>query len=276
MDPLSRELDEAVERWRSLGRPAPDVALVAGSGLSVDLGESVAGPDPLAEWLPFPVRAVAGHGHELELLEPVPGRHVLYYRGRIHAYQGYDAAQVVFAVRLAARLGARTLVMTNAAGGIRPEWPAGTLVAISDHLNLSGRNPLYGEPPAEWGPRFPDMIGAYDLSLRALARETAADLDIGLEQGVYAGLAGPSYETPAEIRMLRAMGADLAGMSTVLEVIAARHMGVRCLAFSLVSNPAAGVTDDPLDHDDVLRVGREAAGRLSKLLKAILEADRLV
>lgn len=178
-------------------------------------------------------------------------------------------------MRLAALLGARTLLMTNAAGGIRPEWPAGTLVAISDHLNLSGRNPLYGEPPAEWGPRFPDLVGAYDPDLRELARETAAALGLGLEEGVYAGLAGPSYETPAEIRMLRAMGADLAGMSTVLEIIAARHLGVRCLAFSLVSNPAAGVTDDPLDHDDVLRVGREAAERLQKLLRALLVSDRL-
>jgi len=275
MDPLARELDAAVERWRSLGRPAPEVAVVAGSGLSVDLGDSVAGPDPLAGWLPFPVRAVAGHGHTLELLEPTPGRHVLYFRGRVHAYQGYDAAQVVFAVRFAALLGAKTLVMTNAAGGIRPEWPAGTLVAISDHLNLSGRNPLYGEPPSGWGPRFPDMIGAYDPALRRLAREEAAGLGFELEEGVYAGLAGPSYETPAEIRMLRAMGADLAGMSTVLEIIAARHMGVRCLGFSLVSNPAAGVTDDPLDHDDVLRVGGEAAGRLGALLRALLASDRI-
>jgi len=276
MDPLARELETAVERWRVLGRPAPDVAVVAGSGLSVDLGECVAGPDPLADWLPFPVRAVAGHGHTLELLETSPGRHALYFRGRVHAYQGYDAAQVVFAVRFAALLGARTLVMTNAAGGIRPDWPAGTLVAISDHLNLSGRNPLYGEPPSAWGPRFPDMIGAYDPALRRLAREEASRLGFDLEEGVYAGLAGPSYETPAEIRMLRAMGADLAGMSTVLEIIAARHMGVRCLGFSLVSNPAAGVTDDPLDHDDVLRVGREAAGRLGALLRALLGSDRIV
>lgn len=275
MNHWSRELDAACERWLALGRPRPDVALVAGSGLSIALGEPVAGPEPLAGWLPFPVGAVAGHDHSLELLAPAPGRHALYFRGRLHSYQGYDAAQVAFPVRFAARLGARVLVMTNAAGGVRPEWPAGTLAAVTDHLNLSGLNPLRGEPPVDWGPRFPDMVGAYDPDLIARARRHAAAAGFELADGVYAGLAGPSYETPAEIRMLRTMGADLAGMSTVLEVIAARHLGMRCLVISLVTNPGAGVAAAPLDHEEVLAAGRAAAGRVAALLGALLADPEL-
>ncbi len=276
MRPWAEEIDAACQRWRDLGRPAPEVALVAGSGLSVSLGEPVVAPEPLADWLPFPVHAVEGHDHAVEVLEPAPGRFILYFRGRLHSYQDYEAAQVVFPVRFAARLGARVLVMTNAAGGIRPEWPAGTLAAVSDHLNLTGLNPLRGELPADWGPRFPDMVDAYDPTLRDLASHHAHRLGIELPEGVYAGLAGPSYETPAEVRMLRAMGADLAGMSTVLEVIAARHLGLRCLVLSLSTNPAAGVAAEPLDHREVLAAGRLAAGRVSSLLAALLSDPRLV
>ncbi len=269
------EVRAAAERWRALGRPAPRVALVAGSGLSVDLGAPVAGPEPLAGWLPFPVRAVAGHGHELELLEPGPGLTALYFRGRLHAYQGYSASEVVFPVRLAAALGVRTLVMTNAAGGVRPEWPAGTLAAVSDQINLTGLSPLCGEPPESWGPRFPDMLDAHSAELRALAHEHAERLGHPLVEGVYAGLLGPAYETAAEVRMLRAMGADLVGMSTVLEIIAARHRGLRCLVLSLVANPGAGVTPQPLTHDEVLEAGRAAAGRVRALLAALLADPRL-
>lgn len=275
MNHWSRELETARERWFALGRPRPEVAVVAGSGLSIPLGDPVAGPEPLAGWLPFPVGTVAGHDHSLELLAPASGRHALYFRGRLHAYQGYDAAQVVYPVRLAALLGARVLVMTNAAGGIRPDWPAGTLAAVSDHLNLSGLNPLRGEPPADWGPRFPDMASAYDSELVVRARNHARALGFELASGVYAGLAGPSYETPAEVRMLRALGADLAGMSTVLEVIAARHLGMRSLVISLVTNPAAGVAATPLDHEDVLAAGRAAAGRVAALLGALLADPEL-
>ncbi len=269
------ELEAAAERWRALGRPAPGVALVAGSGLAVDLGQPVAGPEPLGDWLPVPVRTVPGHGHQLELVEPLPGRHVLYYRGRLHAYQGYEAGEVVFPVRLAATLGVHTIVLTNASGGVRLEWPAGTLAAVTDQLNLTGRSPLLGEPPAAWGPRFPDMLDAYSPALRALAHEHADRLGQPLAEGVYAGLLGPSYESAAEVRMLRAMGADLVGMSTVLEVIAARHMGLRCLALSLVANPGAGVTPQPLTHDEVLAAGSAAAGRVRDLLAALLADPRL-
>jgi len=264
------ELVEAVARWRSLGRPTPDIALVAGSGLAVDLGAPAAGPEPLAQWLPFPVHSVAGHRHEIELLEVAGGRQVLYFRGRIHGYQGYTPAEVVFPVRFAALLGAKVLLMTNAAGGVRPEWPAGTLAAVSDQLNLTGANPLAGEPPAEWGARFPDMVDAYEPAFRELALRHARLLGFELAEGVYAGLAGPSYETPAEVRMLRTLGADLVGMSTVHEVIAARHLGMRCLVLSLVANPGAGVTDAPLHHEEVLEAGRQAAVRVRGLIAALL------
>jgi len=267
---LATELDAAVSRWRDLGRPSPGVALVAGSGLAVDFDARRAGPEPLADWLPFEVRAVAGHRHEIELLEPLPGRFALSFSGRLHGYQGYRPAEVVFPIRLAALLGARTLIMTNAAGGIRPEWRAGTLVAVTDHLNLTARSPLEGEPPAAWGPRFPDLAGAYSPELRELATAHARDLGFELPGGVYAGLPGPAYETPAEVRMLRALGADLVGMSTVHEVTAARHLGMSCLVLSLVANPAAGVTDAPLHHQEVLDAGREAAGRIRALLAALL------
>lgn len=275
MDHRVEALAAAVERWRQLGRPVPDVLVVAGSGLSVPLGAPVVPAEPLAEWLPFPVRTVAGHQHEIELLEPAPGRRVLYQRGRIHGYQGYEPADVVFPIRFAALLGARVLVMTNAAGGVRPEWPAGTLAAVSDQINLTGRTPLHGEPPVSWGPRFPDMVDAYDPALRALAREHADKLGFELTDGVYAGLPGPAYETPAEVRMLRVLGADLVGMSTVHEVIAARHLGMRCLVVSLVANPGAGVTGESLNHEEVLEAGRAAAGRVRDLLAALLSDPRL-
>ena len=271
MNHRAAELEAAAARWRALGRPVPDVALVAGSGLAVDLGAARVGPEPLADWVPFPVGSVAGHGHELELFETPAGRRVLYFRGRIHGYQGYDAAEVVFPVRLAARLGARVLVMTNAAGGVRPEWPAGTLAAVTDQLNLTGSNPLAGEPPAGWGPRFPDMLDAYDPALRALAHEHARRLGFELAEGVYAGLPGPSYETPAEIRFFRKAGADAVGMSTVPEAIAARHMGVEVLGLSCITNMAAGVLPAPLEHAEVMETARRVRSAFTALLDGIIE-----
>lgn len=269
------ELVAAVARWQREGRPAPEIAMVAGSGLAIDLGTPRFGPERLGDWLPFPIRAVPGHRHAFELLEPTPGRFVLSFRGRLHGYQGYEPADVVFPIRFAALLGARVLLMTNAAGGIRSDWPAGTLALLSDQLNLTGKNPLAGEPPAAWGERFPDLSEAFSPTLRALAREHAARLGFALAEGVYAGLPGPSYETPAEVRMLRLLGADLVGMSTVHEVIAARHMGLSCLVISLVTNPGAGVSGAQLHHQEVLDEGRAAAARLRALFTALLADPRL-
>ena len=277
LDPtLERALDEAVAAWDGRGWPRPEVVVVSGSGLGVDLYPPLHGPAPLADLLPFPVHPIVGHAHRVELLLPRGGRPVLYYRGRLHGYQGYEPAQAVFPVRLAALLGAKALVMTNAAGGLDPRVPAGSLVAVADHLNLTGLTPLRGTLPDAWGPRFPDMSEAYDRRLRRLARERAEALGIDLGEGVYAGVAGPSYETPAEVRMLRTLGADLVGMSTVLEVIAARHMGLSCLVLSLVANLAAGVVDEPLAHDEVVAAGAAAGEKLEALLRALLEDDRLL
>lgn len=277
-EPLTAQamIDRGLERWQRLGWPAPKALVVSGSGLAVDLGAAAHDPVPLAEVAPFPLHAVEGHPLAAELLLPRSDQPVLYCRGRVHSYQGYEAAQVVFWVRLARRLGAVTLVQTNAAGGIDEQYRPGDLVLIADHLNLTGLNPLRGDLPPDWGPRFPDMVDAYAPSLRALAREHAGRLGVGLRDGgIYAGLAGPSYETPAEVRMLRTLGATLGGMSTVLEVIAARHLGMRCLAISVVTNPAAGVTGEPLSHDEVLEVGRAAAGDVRRLLGALIEDPRL-
>ena len=269
-------VEEAVGRYEALGWPRPKAALVSGSGLAVDLGEPVAGPVPLSELLPFPVHGIVGHPLQVELLMPAPDQPVLYFRGRIHSYQGFTAHQTVLPVRLLARLGGRTLVMTNATGGLRRDLGPGDLLLIEDQINLIGMNPLRGELPAAWGPQFPDMVNAYDRALRRLMQHHAGALGIDLATGVYVGLSGPSYETPAEVRMLRTLGGDVTGMSTVLEVIAARHMGLRCLGLSLVTNAAAGVTGEPLDHDEVLAAGEAAAGRVQRLLGAVLADPRLV
>lgn len=273
---VERQLADGVARYEALGWPRPEALLVSGSGMAVELDSAGHGPIPLQQLLPFPIHAVVGHPLDVVLLEPAGGRPVLYQRGRLHSYQGYDAAETVFLVRLARLLGAKTLVMTNAAGGIDPALSPGDLVLIEDHLNLIGLNPLRGELPAAWGPRFPDMLTAYDPGLRELAREKAGELGVELGSAVYAGVAGPSYETPAEVRMLHRLGAHVVGMSTVLEVIAARHMGMRSMALSLVTNAAAGVTDQPLDHEEVLAAGAAAAEKVARLLGALLADPRLV
>ena len=275
MKEILGRLERAVSRWDELGWPRPKVVVVSGSGLAVDLG-TPAHRLPLSEWLSFDVHEVAGHPHETELLLPRPDRPVLYQIGRLHSYQGYSAHQTVFAIRLGALLGARVLVMTNAAGGLHPAQTPGDLVLIRDHLNLIGLNPLRGQLPPEWGPRFPDLSRAYDPDLRNLAKTVGEELGIELAEGVYAAVAGPSYETPAEVRMLGTLGADLVGMSTVLEVIAAKQMGLRCLCLSLVTNLGSGVVDEPMDHDDVLKMSRASAGKIEQVLTALLEDDRLV
>lgn len=271
MNPLDRELRVAVEAWDAAGWPRPSTLLVSGSGLAVDLlPDRSSHREPLQRLLPFALHSIEGHPLTFELLGADSGRPVIYQRGRVHSYQGYDAAQTVFHVRLAALLGAKRLVLTNAAGSLRPELGPGRLVLIRDHINLIGMNPLSGSPPDSWGPRFPDMSEAYSSVLRQRARQVGDDLGIELREGVYAGVAGPSFETPAEVAMLRGAGADLVGMSTVLEVIAARHMGMDCLGLSMVSNLAAGSGGETLDHSEVLETGRAVADQVRRLLERLI------
>ncbi len=267
---LSAELEESRTRWLHAGWPRPDALLVTGSGLSLDLGAPAAGPWPFGDLLPFDVEAIEGHATTAEVVETPDGRFLLCCRGRLHAYQGYTPAQVVYLVRLAALLGAGSLVVTNAAGSLRRDLPPGSIAAISDHVNLTGLNPLRGRMPASWGPRFPDLAGAYDPALRRRFVELGRSAGIDVGEGVYLGLLGPSYETPAEIRAYQALGVDLVGMSTVLEVIAARHMGLRVLGFSLVTNMGVGLEEGPVDHEDVLRIGGAAAVGIARLTSDLI------
>ena len=272
---MAAALDRAVALWDAGGWPRPRLMVVSGSGLAVDLGDPGGHSRPMGDFLPFAAGHVPCHPHTFDLLAAGSDRPVLYQRGRLHSYQGYDGHETAFSVRFGALLGVETVILTNAAGGLRPECGAGDLMVVRDHINLIGLNPLRGELPDSWGPRFPDLTAAYDAELRRVAHEEAAALGLELGEGVYAGVAGPSYETPAEIAMLRALGADLVGMSTVLEVIAARHMGVRCLCLSLVANPAAGILPEPLVHTEVLAAAEAASGRLRTLLARLLERPEL-
>ncbi len=272
---LAPELEAGRRRWLDAGLPRPTTLLVTGSGLDLDLGAPAAGPWPFDELLPFDVEAIDGHAATAELIETESGRLLAYCRGRIHAYQGYTPAEVVYLVRLFGLLGADTLVITNAAGSLDPLLRPGAIAAISDQLNLTGLNPLRGRLPPDWGPRFPDLADAYDPTLRRTFLELGRRLGMDIGEGVYLGLLGPSYETPAEIRAYRALGADLVGMSTVLEVIAARHLGLRVLGLSLITNMGVGMEDDPVNHEEVLDVGRDAAPRLARLLRALIASDAL-
>lgn len=237
-----------------------DVAVILGSGWApavAELGDPVA-VVPMAELPGFSPPAAAGHGGQV-LSVRLGDHRVLVFLGRIHAYEGYDLRHVVHPVRTAGAAGAHTVVLTNAAGGLRDEYTVGQPVLISDHLNLTARSPLVGA-------QFVDLTDAYSHRLRTLARE----IDPSLAEGVYAGLPGPHYETPAEIRMLRTLGADLVGMSTVHETIAARAAGAQVLAVSLVTNLAAGMTGVPLSHDEVLEAGRQSATRMGSLLGSVI------
>ena len=273
---MKAELGRAVEAWDDTGWPRPQVAVVSGSGLAVDLGDPEGRESDLGDWLPFEIHRIQGHPLRVELLRTAEGRPVLYLKGRLHSYQGYDAHQTVFTTRLAATLGARVLIMTNAAGGLRRDQRPGDLTLIRDQINLTGLNPLRGELPSEWGPRFPDMTEPYSGRLRELARETATELGLRLGQGTYAAVAGPSYETPAEVAMLRRNGADMVGMSTALEVIAARHMGIECMAVSVITNLAPGVGSGRVSHEEVLREGQQASSRLQSLLLRLLAHPLLI
>lgn len=244
------ELEEAARAVSSIVSTRPVLGVVLGSGLGA-FADSLTDVHriPFASIPHFPEARVSGHAGNL-CFGRAGSVDVACLQGRVHAYEGHPIERVVFGVRLLASLGCRAVLLTNAAGGIRDDLDGGALMLIADHLNLTGSNPLVG-PPSPGGVRFPDMTEAYDARLRALAHDAARELAIDLKEGVYAGLLGPSYETPAEIRMLRVLGADAVGMSTVLETIALRELGVRVGAVSVITNRAAGLAGRPLDHAEV-------------------------
>ena len=240
--------------------------LVAGSGLSLEVpGWEAAEVIELAEVFDFPMHELVGHSQTLTLWRR-DDETLMVMNGRFHLYQGYEPEEVVAPVRLAGLLGAEILVATNATGALDPEMAPGSLVVVSDHINLQGSNPLVGEWGRDFGPPFPDMSAAYDSELRRLAFEAAEAAGFVVREGVYAAMLGPSFETPAEIRMLAALGATVVGMSTVPEVIAARQMGIRVCVLSLAANPAAGLVDRELTHQEVMEEGKKAAVKLRVML----------
>ncbi|HVR71865.1 MAG TPA: purine-nucleoside phosphorylase [Vicinamibacteria bacterium] len=264
-------MGEAVRAIESRSPLRPAVGLVLGSGLGA-FAQSLEGPAviPYGDIPHFPASTAIGHKGEL-LLGRSNGVPVAVMSGRVHYYEGYRPPEVVFPVRVLARLGVKVLVLTNAAGSVNVNYKPGELMVISDHINLMGTNPLVGPNDEQLGPRFFDMSEAYDPALRQIAEKACGKAGVTVRHGVYVAVTGPSYETPAEIRAFRTLGADAVGMSTVPEVIAARHMGVRVLAISCITNLAAGVSRKKLDHLEVLEVGRRAQASLADVLSRIIQ-----
>ena len=259
---------EAAVRARSDLVPRAGIVLGSGlGGLADELADAVA--IPFAELPGWPPASAPGHAGRL-LLGRLGGVPVVLLQGRLHLYEGHPAGLVVQPVLLMGRLGAGVIVLTNAAGGLRREWPPGTLMVVADHLNLTGHNPLLGPNDDTLGPRFPDLVDAWDPRLRGLLHQAGQLEGIPLEEGVYAGLLGPNYETPAEVGMLQGLGADAVGMSTVLEAIAARWAGLSVAGVSLVTNAAAGITGEPLVHEEVLAEAAEAGPRLGRVIRRFL------
>jgi purine-nucleoside phosphorylase len=248
----------------------PLVAIVLGSGLGAfaeQLEEATA--IVFAEIPHFPRSTVPGHSGKL-VIGKVSGFPVVVMQGRVHAYEGYSSEEVTFPIRVLGRMGVKKLVLTNAAGGINEGLKQGQLVLIADHINLSGRNPVAGPDDERWGPRFFDMSEAYSSRLRLLAIEAARSMEFRLYEAVYLSVLGPSFETPAEIRAFRALGADLVGMSTVQETIVARQIGMEVLGISCVTNMAAGIQKEPLSHEEVMATGRAVEAQLAGLLRRIV------
>lgn len=263
-------IEEAADFLASKIQTKPEIGLILGSGLGVmgdDMEQSVL--IPYADIPHFPVSTVEGHAGEL-LIGQLQGRSVMLMRGRFHLYEGYEPERTTLPVRVMKELGVKALLVTNAAGGVNLGYSPGDLMIIEDHLNLTGRNPLAGPNDNALGVRFPDMTEAYSRRLRGIAKQAAGELGIEVREGVYAGVLGPSYETPAEIRMLRTLGADAVGMSTVAEVITARHAGIEVLGISCITNMAAGIAGRPLTHEEVMETTAKAKERFISLISAVL------
>lgn len=270
MTGMLKRVEEAAAAVRArIGDKRPTAGLILGSGLG-EYADRLENPVviPYTEIPHFPVSTVSGHAGELVVGES-GGTTCVAMKGRVHYYEGHSAAQIAFPARTLVALGAKAVIITNAAGGLKHE--PGTLMLITDHLNMFPDNPLRGPNDDELGPRFPDMTTAYSMRLRELAKESASDLGFELGEGVYAGLPGPSYETPAEIHMLGVVGASAAGMSTVPEVIVCRHMGAEVLGISCITNKAAGLSGEPLSHDEVTETAATVRDRFKQLLDGVLQ-----
>lgn len=268
---IYERVEEAAAAIRARGGALPQTAIVLGSGLgdfADTLLDAIALPyGDLPHW---PASRVVGHAGRL-VVGSVAGHRIAALAGRAHFYEGHDLGTVVFATRVMARLGVREIILTNAAGGINTTFAQGALMIIDDHINLLGTNPLVGSNDERFGPRFPDMTEVYSARLRSIADHAARARGIPVSHGVYVAVHGPSYETPAEIRYLRTIGADAVGMSTVPEAIAARHIGVEVLGISCITNMAAGVLPQPINHEEVLETTRRVRGSFIALLEGIIE-----
>lgn len=266
------QIQEAAAFLETKINKKPEIGLILGSGLGVladEITDAIAIP---YEDIPhFPVSTVEGHAGEL-VIGSLSGKIVAAMKGRFHYYEGYRFQEVTFPVRVMKQLGINTIVVTNAAGGVNESFEAGDLMLITDHLNFMGGNPLIGSNDSRLGVRFPDMSEAYSKSLRQLAKKAADRLNIAVREGVYAGNTGPVYETPAEVRMARVLGADAVGMSTVPEVIAARHGGMEVLGISCISNMAAGILDQPLTHDEVIETTEKVRETFLAYVKEIVKS----
>lgn len=262
--------DAAAKFIRTRTKLRPEIAVVLGSGLGAFADKLDPATRIPYERIPnFPRSTAIGHAGQF-VIGKTSNIPVAVMQGRVHGYEGYSPAEVIFPMRVLARLGIRTAILTNAAGGVNLSFKPGAFVVLRDHINLLGSNPLTGPNDERFGPRFPDMTEAYSQVFRSIAVDEAHGLGIDVHQGVYASVPGPSYETPAEIRYLRTIGADVVGMSTVPGVIAARHMGIRVLGISCVTNMAAGILDQPLNHDEVLETGKRVSAQFATLLRAVI------
>ncbi|KEI07532.1 purine-nucleoside phosphorylase [Clostridium botulinum] len=268
---LYNQIQEAAKYIQEKSKYTPEIGLILGSGLGA-IGDKIENAEyyPYSEIPHFPVSTVEGHAGRL-VIGTLQGRTVIAMQGRFHFYEGYKMQEVTFPVRVMKLLGISKLIVTNAAGAVNTNYKPGDLMLISDHLNLMGDNPLMGRNLDQFGARFPDMSNAYDKELRGKVKEIASSLGVELQEGVYAAMSGPTYETPAEIRMIRTLGGDAAGMSTVPEVIIASHSGIKTVGISCMTNMAAGILDQPLDHEEVIETSERVRETFIKLMNGVIK-----
>lgn len=264
-------MNKSIDYIKGKIKNQPEIGIVLGSGLG-DFADSIEDKIeiPYTEIPGFPVSTVKGHDGKL-IFGKINSKEACVMKGRIHYYEGYDIKEVVYPIEVLAGLGIKTLILTNAAGGVNTDFEPADLMIINDHINLMGKNPLIGPNDEDLGPRFPDMTDLYNKDLIEVAEKSAKKLGIDIQEGVYMYFTGPSYETAAEVRMARILGADAVGMSTVPEAIIARHRGLKILGISTITNMSTGILDTPLDHTEVVEVGQEVAGKFKELLKEIIE-----